>query len=158
MRISLTGGTALPVALNQLLHPADQLLPHVVKQQVKDGLTAAPVRRDRRKTARPASRLGTVLLTLVVPDGNRKVIRRNLTKAQSEWIFLEAAQTDLQVSAVESQIFLHQTLHFDHCGLLLTEATAASMMPIQFCRDLLYQLRPPALHVQPCRQHSSTWT
>lgn len=71
MRQSLTGGVALPVALNQLLHPADQLLPHVVKQQVEDGLTAAAVRRDGRETAGPASRLGTVLLTLVVPDGNK---------------------------------------------------------------------------------------
>lgn len=92
---SLTRGAALPVALNQLLHRADQLLPHVVKQQVEDGLTAAPIRRDGRKTARPASRLGTVLLTLVVPDGNRKVSRRNLTKALTEWVFLKAVQKRL---------------------------------------------------------------
>lgn len=92
---SLTGGATLPVALNQLLHPADQLLPHIVKQQVEDGLAAAPVRRDRRKTARPASGLRTLLLTLVVPDGNRKVRRRNLTRALSEWIFLEVEQRHL---------------------------------------------------------------
>lgn len=72
MRQSPTGGAALPVALNQLLHPADQLLPHVVKQQVEDGLTAAAVRRDGRETARPASRLGTVRLTLVVADGKQE--------------------------------------------------------------------------------------
>lgn len=86
---SLTGGATLPVALNQLLHPADQLLPHVIKQQVEDGLTAARVRRDGRKTARPASRLGTVLFTLVVSDGNRKVSQRNLIKALRGMIFLE---------------------------------------------------------------------
>lgn len=146
------------MALNQLLHPADQLLPHVVKQQVEDSLTAAPVRRDGRKTARPASGLGAVLLTLVVPDGNRNVSRSNFTKALSELIFLEVVRNALQLSAVESQIFLHQTLHFDHCGLLLTRATAASRMPIQFCRDRLDQLRSLALHVQPSRQHSSTLT
>lgn len=150
-RQSLTGGAALPVALDQLLHPADQLLPHVVKQQVQDGLTAAAVRRDGRETARPASRLGAVLLTLVVPGGNRRHQSNERGQGTEQMDFWGCFS---QVSAVESQIFLHQTLRFNHGGLLLTGNTAASRTSVQLCRGRLAQLRPPALHVQPSRQHS----
>lgn len=79
------------MALNQLLHPANQLLPQVVKQQVKDSLTAAPVRGNGRKTARPASRLRTVLLTLIVPGRNRKISLTSVIMTLSRWVLLESS-------------------------------------------------------------------
>lgn len=67
VKFSITGGAAFPVALNQLLRPANQLLPHIIKQQIQNGLTATPVWCDRRQTVVPSTRLQTVLVTLIIP-------------------------------------------------------------------------------------------
>lgn len=61
-----------------------------------------------------------------------------------------------QVSAIESQVLLHQTLYFNHRRLLLTGAAGGSRSPVHFCWAQLYQLRSPALHVQPSPQHTGT--
>lgn len=70
----ITGCAAFPVALNQLLHPADQLPPHIVKQQVQNGLTATPVRWDGRQTVVPSNRLQTVLVTLVISVEEKNIL------------------------------------------------------------------------------------
>lgn len=80
------------------------------------------------------------------------------SRHRADGLLGKLCRNDSQVSAVESQIFLHQTLRFNHGGLLLTGATAASRTPVQFCRGRPAQLRPPALHVQPSPQHSGTWS
>lgn len=54
-RKSPTHVAAFPLVLNQLLHPAHQLLPHAVKQQIQHGLAATSVRGDGGQAVVPVS-------------------------------------------------------------------------------------------------------
>ena len=57
-----------------------------------------------------------------------------------------------QVPAIKSQVFLHQTLHFNHSQLVMTAgATGGARKPVQLGWGGLNQSCSPALHIQPSR-------
>lgn len=63
-----------------------------------------------------------------------------------------------QVPAIKSQVFLHQTLHFNHSRLVMTAgATGGARGPIQLCWGGPDQCRSPALHIQPFHQDKGTY-